>query len=203
MRDLPAGFIAALQDAPEHGIEPVWFVTVEATDRDTGETVAFPFWTGSYDLPLDMPRVDGTIEARTHIGGCGLSVGSITYVADLTSKTVNVTMSQIADAAQSMLRGHIIKGAPVEIHVGLRSGGGMASMPVLMFAGIVDEAPLVTPAVGGEGSITLTIQSEIITQMRQINPAKSSDQHQKRRNSGDRFVEYASTVTSRQIKFNE
>ncbi|MER5171583.1 hypothetical protein [Thioclava kandeliae] len=203
MRDLPAGFVAALQAAPEQGIAPVWFVTIEATDRDTGETVAFSFWTGSYDLPISVPRPDGSIVARTHIGGCGLAVGDITFAADLTDNAFTIGLSQIADASQALFRGHNYKGVPVEVHLGLRSGGGMASMPVLMVAGILDEAPLGTPPVGGEGSITLSIRSEIMTMLQQINPAKSSDQHQKRRASGDRFAEYASIIPSRELKFYE
>lgn len=203
MRDLPAGFIAALQNAPETGLAPVFFFHVRPRDRATGAVVEMSFWTGGYDLPLVMPVPEGPNVARAHIGDVGLKVGAITYGAGLKDRPVSVTMSQIADAAQAMLRGFDLRAAYCEIHVGLRHKGALASDPVLMWVGMVDEAPLATPAVGGEGSITLSVRSEIMTQLQQTNPAKSSDAHQRRRAPDDAFGQYASTVSSRALKWYE
>ena len=50
-------------------------------------------------------------------------------------------------------------------------------------------------------SIALTVRSELMAQLTAVNPAKSSDSHQKRRQTGDRFSEYARTVQARKVQW--
>lgn len=49
--------------------------------------------------------------------------------------------------------------------------------------------------------MALSIRSQIMAQLTAINPAKSSDAHQKRRQAGDRFSEYAGVIKSRDIQW--
>lgn len=80
-------------------------------------------------------------------------------------------------------------------------GGAFASLPQLEWVGVVDEGPISTPGYGGDGEISYAVRSEMMAQLTAINPAKSSDAHQKRRASGDRFSEYASTISSRRVQW--
>lgn len=47
----------------------------------------------------------------------------------------------------------------------------------------------------------MSVRSELLTMLTAINPAKSSDAHQRRRNPVDEFCKYASTVHERFIQW--
>nr|WP_319250508.1 hypothetical protein [uncultured Celeribacter sp.] len=195
MQVFDAGFQAALGDARDGGVAPVWFVWFRARDLVSGDPVTRGFWSGdeTTSQAVVAPGTD-IASVREYIGGCNLAVGGITYVSDLTDTPVSVEMSQIAPAAQEAVRGLNLRLAQVEIHVTSMHGGQFLSAPQLQFVGIVDEVPVSTPAAGGQGGVSLTVRSEIMHQLTAVNPAKSSDAHQKRRLSRDRFCEYSSTV---------
>ncbi|SOC22004.1 hypothetical protein [Rhodobacter maris] len=194
MRILDASLAARLAAAPEEGIAPVHLVWIVARDRDTGAAAPMGFWSGDEDVTLVLTAPDGTTASRLYLGGCGLAVEGVEYVADLTDTPVTVSLSQIAEAAQELVRGLDVRLAYVEIHATTMTGGALTSAPQLQWVGIVDEGPVSTPAAGGEGGIALSIRSEIMTQLGAVNPAKSSDTHQKRRLSTDRFCEYAGVI---------
>ncbi|AZV00347.1 hypothetical protein [Paracoccus sulfuroxidans] len=200
MRHFDSGFTAALQATRESGIAPVHFVWVVARDRETGAATPMGLWSGDYDLEVSVPLADGTgVVSRSYIGGCGLRVSGLKYVGDLTDSPVTVSLSQIADAAQYLVRGLDVRLAYCEIHATSMTGGSFVSAPQLQWVGIVDDGPISTPAAGGEGGVALSIRSELMAMLTATNPAKSSDAHQKRRRAGDRFSEYASTINSRKM----
>ncbi len=93
--------------------------------------------------------------------------------------------------------------APCEIHATSWAGGVFASAPQLQWVGVVDDGPISTPAAGSDGGISLTIRSEIMWMLGATNPAKSSDEHQKRRASGDRFAEYSGIIGERNISWRK
>lgn len=196
MRIYDAGFAAALSAAREGGIVPAVFFWVLARDRDSGAVVPMGLWSGQDDLTLEVEMPDGRVESRSYFGGCGLSVEGLQQVADLTDNPVTVSLSQIADAAQQLARGYDLRLSYCEIHVTTLTGGAFTAPPQLEWVGVVDEGPIATPAAGGEGGISLSVRSELMAMLTAINPAKSSDAHQKRRNPVDRFCEYAGTVGS-------
>ena len=201
MQTLDASLIASLSAARDAGISPAWFASIIARDRETGAAQRVGLWSGDEDITITVPMPGGLIESRAYIGGCNLDVSGLQYVADLTDNAVTVAISQIAPAAQEIVRGLDVRMAYVEIHATTWTGGALTSAPQLQWVGIVDTGPISTPAAGGEGGVSLSIRSEIMTQLQASNPAKSSDAHQRRRASADRFCEYAATIGSRDIQW--
>ncbi|MCE8421539.1 hypothetical protein LZ190_23305, partial [Rhodovulum sulfidophilum] len=171
------------------------------SDRDTLEQVMLGLWSGDEDIQITVPLPEGGTQSRTYIGGCGLSVSGLQYVGDLSDQPVTVTMSQIADAAQQLVRGYDVRMAECEIHATSMRGGVFVSAPQVMWVGIVDEGPISTPGVGGEGGISLTVRDELLVQLSAVNPATSSNAHQRGRNASDDFCKYASTVSSREVQW--
>ncbi|SEU03364.1 hypothetical protein [Paracoccus homiensis] len=194
MRLLDADFADSLAAARDGGIAPVYFLHVVGRNRDTGAAAPLGVWSGDEDITINVQTPEGGLTSRTYFGGCNLAMDGLPYVADLTDESVTLSMSQIADPVQQMIRGYDARLAYAEIHATTWDGGRFSSTPSLEWIGIVDDAMIDTPSVGGDGSVSLTIRSEIMTQLTQINPAKSSHQHQKRRNAVDKFSEYSGIV---------
>lgn len=201
MRTYDSGFSAVAQGARSLGIAPVYFVWIVGKDRETGADSAMGFWSRSENIAVTVPLPGGGSASRTYLGGAGLTVEGLTRVGGLADRAVTVSMSQIAPAAQELARGLDPRLAYVEIHVTSMIGGAFASLPQLEWVGVVDEGPISTPGYGGDGEISYAVRSEMMAQLTAINPAKSSDAHQKRRASGDRFSEYASTISSRRVQW--
>lgn len=201
MREYPAAFDAALQAAPQDGIAPVFFFHVEPIDKATGDPVSLSFWTGHDDVTVSIARPDGGSILRTYLGGRGLKVGAITYVADLTDQQVSVSLSQIAPEAQQLVRQYSAQQAYCEIHATTMQRGVFAADPQQEWIGVVDKAPLRTPAVDGEGEITLSVRSELMWQLGRSNPTKSSHEHQRRRSATDDFCKLATTAALRKVQW--
>lgn len=201
MRIYDSQFAATLGAARDGAIAPVWFFHVEARDLQNGAAVPISFWSGDEDITLTLNAADGTTVSRSFRGGCGLQIEDLQYVADLTDNAVTVSLSQIAPAAQLLARGHDLRLAYCEIHAATWIGGVLSGVPQLQWVGIIDEGPLSTPAAGSDGGISLSVRSEIMTQLSAINPAKSSDEHQRRRNSLDGFCRYSGVIGSRKIQW--
>lgn len=201
MKTYEAGFNSVLQNARGSGIQPVYFVWIVGKDRTTGDDSAMGFWSRTEDISQNVARADGSTVTRSYLGGCGLSVEGLTRIGGLTDKAVTVSLSQIADAAQEVARGIDPRLGYVEIHVTSMVGGAFAGPPQLEWVGIIDEGPINTPSFGSEGAISFSVRSELMVMLTATNPAKSSDAHQKRRQAGDRFSEYASTISSRKIQW--
>ncbi|WP_312526694.1 hypothetical protein [Paracoccus sp. (in: a-proteobacteria)] len=202
MRYFDSGFTAAIQAAREVGIAPLYFAWFTAKDRTTGAPVLMGFWSGDYDFTVNVPLPDGSGTAtRTYIGGCGLTVSDLQYVGDLTDNPITVGLSQIADAAQELIRGLDLRLAACETHATSMTGGALVSAPQVQWIGIVDDGPISTPAAGGEGGISLSVRSELMAMLTATNPAKSSDAHQKRRKAGDLFCKFASTIAVRKVQW--
>jgi hypothetical protein len=202
MKIYDADFAASLTAARDGQIAPAYFLWVQARDRDTGAVQPVGIWSGDEDISVAVQLPGGSTEARTYYGGCNLDIpDGIPYVADLTDNPVRVSISQIADTDQILVRGYDVRLAYCEIHVTTWTGGALTSAPQLQWVGIIDEAPISTPAAGSDGSIEFSIRSEIMSQLTATNPAKSSDSHQKRRLSTDGFCTYSGTVKSWNIQW--
>ncbi len=201
MKQLEASLLSSLQAARDGGIAPAWFAWFEARNRSTGDTETMGLWSGDEDYTLNVRTPSGGLTSRTYIGACNLSVAGIQYVADLTDNPITISMSQIADATQQLVRGYDLRLAYCEVHATTWNGGVFSSNPDLMWIGIVDDGPIATPAAGGDGQIALTVRSELMWQLTAINPAKSSNAHQLRRDPDDRFSEYAGKIRNRVIQW--
>lgn len=201
MQILNPNLIAALAASRDAGIAPVYFFWVRGKNRDTGATATMGLWSGDEDISQNVESPEGGMTGRTYYGGCNLRVDGIQYVADLTDNPVSVSLSQIADAAQQLVRGYDVRLAYCEIHATSWVGGGFASVPQLLWVGVIDDVMIGTPEVGGEGQMGFSVRSDLMAQLTAINPAKSSDSHQKRRQAGDRFSEYSGSIKARSIQW--
>ena len=192
MKSLTSAQIAALMASRDRAIAPVRFAWFAGTDWSLG------LWTHDEDVQASViSGTTGLPETRTYYGGCNLVIGDIPYVSDLTIQRVTISMSQIALPAQELVRGRDLRLARCEVHemqVDLDTGQ-LATTPEIVFLGVVDGAPISTPAAGGEGGILIAIASEALLMLSRTNPRRSSHESQKRR-SGDQFSRYASTVSS-------
>ena len=201
MQTYDPSFLASLTASRDSGIAPVYFLWVRAKNRTTGADETMGLWSGDEDIAQNVQTPEGGTTTRTYLGGCNLRVSDLVYVADLTDNPVTVSLSQIAPATQQLVRGYDVQMAYCEIHATSRVGGAFASIPQLQWVGAIDEGPIQTPAYGDEGGIALTVRSELMSQLTAVNPAKSSDSHQRRRQAGDAFSKYSGTIASRKIKW--
>lgn len=160
---------------------------------NSGSPVNFGFWNGEDDVTISVvSAVDGATEDRSYVGGGSvLSVDPIPLALGLDVRTVQVMLSQIHAGVQSMVRGNDIRHAVAEVHRAhfAVATGQIVSTPFPRHFGKVDGAPIVTPAAGQEGSVTLKIVSNTV-ELTRNNPALKSDASQSLR-SGDRFRRYA------------
>ena len=182
MRDIDPAFMNALANAPVNGLVArrlAWFV---AKDRATGAPAPAGVWTGSEDLNITV--VDGrtgALVSRPYIGGLALdNIGDIPRTSDFTVQSVSVNMSQIADAAQQLLRQYDLRMALVEVHDLLLDAatGNQVAPAALVMLGRVDEAPIKTPRAGETGSAEVKAISDVISMLTRKNSRKSSHQGQ-------------------------
>lgn len=205
MKNISSSFLATLEAARDGGIVPRRAVTFTAKDRTTGQAVEIGFWTGDEDVTMAViSGLTGTEEVRSFYGALNLSIGEIPRVADLSTQTVTIEMSQIADAAQAVVRTYDLRLAKVEIHdilLDIRSGRPVSAGEIA-FLGQVDEAPINTPVAGESGSISIGVISDAISMLSRTNPQRSSYQGQLRR-SGDEWGKYSSTVGTWSIPWGQ
>ena len=202
MRFFDADYQASLTAARDGGIAPAYFLHVIAKDRATGADRPIGLWSGDEDISVNVISPSGGMTTRTYIGGVNLKLpDGIPYAADLTDNPVSVSLSQIAPATQELIRGYDARLAYCEIHATTWTGGRLTSAPDVDWIGIIDAASIETPQADSDGNISLSIRSEIMSQLTAINPAKSSDAHQRRRNSADRFSEYSGKIGSRVLQW--
>ena len=199
MKTLTPGLVTSLQAARDEGIKPVYFVTVAVKQRETGSVFEIGLWSGDGDMLVNVQTPDGGAKSVFFYGGQNLQVDGLQYVMDLTDHAITISMSQISEITQTIVRTYDTRLARCEVHATTLTGGALTSVPQLVWVGIVDELQIATPAVGGDGNIGFTVRSEIMSQLTATNPAKSSNVHQKRRLSTDRFSEYASVISSREV----
>lgn len=201
MQTLDPSFVADLQAAPDKGIAPAYFLWIIAKNRVTGADEPFGLWTGDDDINQAVQTPTGLLQSRPYYGGANLYVDPITYSGELVDESTTATMSQIAPATQELVRGFDVRGCYCEIHATSLNGTVFFSNPQISLIGIVDDVNIGTPEVGGEGNIGLVMRSQVMTQLIQINPAKSSDSHQKRRKANDAFSKYSGVIKSRDLQW--
>lgn len=182
MRDVDPAFMNALAMAPMKGLvvrRLAWFV---AKNRATGAAAPAGVWTGSEDLNITV--VDGRtgrLVSRPYIGGLALdNIGDVPRTSDFTVQNVTITLSQIADAAQQLLRQYDLRMALVEVHDLLidPATGEQVAPAALVQLGRVDEAPIKTPRPGEAGSAEIKSITDVISMLTRKNSRKSSHQGQ-------------------------
>lgn len=196
MRDISAGNYTALQNRILMPRDFIWFVV---KDRSTGAAVTDGYWSdvGSIDAQLVDPDTGGTI-TRTFVGaGSLISISDIPLLSSLTVQNITVTLSQVADRVQNLVRGYECKQGKVEIYRGLFDPATrlMVAPAVPRFVGTIDEVPITTPKEGENGDVQLSCTSNT-QELTRANPDTRSDASQKLRNANDGFFNDTTVVGS-------
>ena len=165
----------------------IWFVV---KDRTTGAAVTDGYWSdiGSINAAIVDPDTGGTV-MRTWAGaGALISISDIPLVSNITVQNISVTLSQVADRVNNLVRGYECKQGRVEIYRGLFDPNTrtMVSPAMPRFVGTIDEAPITTPAEGGDGDVTLSCTSNT-QELTRANTDTRSDASQKLRLATDDF----------------
>lgn len=173
------------------------FLWVEVRNRDTGATVTDGMWSdyGTIDAAVMNPDT-GLSETRTFTGAGGLiQISDIPLVNNLTVQNVTITLNQILEHVNDLLRGYDPKQGRVEIYRGLFDPATrkMVAAAECRFVGFIDEIEITTPKEGDEGGVTITCTSHT-QELTRSNPDTRSDASQRLRSATDNFFQDAAIV---------
>lgn len=178
MQNKSPAYMEACANAVERGLVQRKLVVLRVKRRDTGAQVVRAFWDDldTIDIPV-LDGFDGTQKTYSFIGdGSLLGLSDITYVSDLTVQPVTITLSQVATFAQQLVREFHARLGIVEIWEYLLDP--LTRQPVSVelpdFIGQISKAPIKTPTIGGQGSISITAHSDAIAMLTRSNPRKAS-----------------------------
>jgi hypothetical protein len=196
VRDLSAANYDALAQRILLPRDFIWFVV---RDRTTGAAVTDGYWSdiGEIDAAIVHPDTGGS-ETRHFVGaGSLIQISDIPLVSSLTVQNITVTLSQVADRVQNLVRGYDCKQGKVEIYRGLFDPDNriMVAPAAPRFVGTIDEAPITTPAENENGDVSLTCTSNT-SELTRTNPDTRSDASQRLRNAADGFFTDAAVVGS-------
>jgi len=181
----------------------VWFVV---RDRETGAPVTDGYWSdvGTRVLSVIDPETGGA-QDREFFGGAGLiEIADVPYVSTLTVQQVEIKLSQVSGRVNDLTRTYDIKQGRVEIFRGLFDpvSRNLVGSAFPRFVGFIDEAPITTPAAGGEGDVTLTCTSHT-QELNRSNPDTRSDASQRLRNPTDNCFADVATVKDWRISWGQ
>jgi len=194
VRDISAANYTALQDRILMPRDFIWFVVRDRTD---GSPVTDGYWSDIGSITADVIDPDtGGISTRTWAGaGSLIAISDIPLVSNITVQNITVTLSQVADRVQNLVRGYDCKQGRVEIYRGLFDPNSrtMVAPAIPRFVGTIDEAPITTPKEGDSGDVSLSCTSNTV-ELTRSNPDTRSDASQKLRSATDDFFHDAAVV---------
>lgn len=174
-RTVPAGILTALS---ADVVEP--FFAVEALF--TGGPVRF--WTGYGNR---------TIESNTYTGaGQLLSISGLDEVADLSAKSITVTLSGLDETILSLALAEPYQRRRLRVLFGVQSQTAV----VEVFSGQMNTMTIEDS--GETGTISVLVDSRLVELERASNRRYTSES-QKSRYSGDTFFDYVARLQDRQI----
>ncbi len=180
-------------------------VLVDAKDPE-GDLVRFGFTDYGENITINI--VDGrtqSVVSRDYFGDAGplINIDHIPLEIGLSIPTVQVVLSQLHNEVQDMVKNHIIRNVQVQIHRAYLDPNSMqpVSNPRCRLLGMINGAPVDTPAAGETGSVTLKCVSHT-RELTRINPSKRSDETQRLRD-GDRFRRYGGVAGQWEIFWGE
>jgi hypothetical protein len=187
VRNISAANYTALQSRQLMPRDFVWFVV---RDRTTGAAVTDGYWSDVGTISAQYIDPDtGGIGTRTWVGaGALIQISDIPLVSNLTVQNITVTLSQVADRVNNLIRGYDCKQGRVEIYRGLFDPANriMVAPAEPRFVGTIDDAPITTPAENADGDVSLTCTSNT-AELTRINTDTRSDASQKLRAASDDF----------------
>jgi hypothetical protein len=194
MRALSSPNFTALQARALVARDFIWFVV---RDRTTGAPVTDGYWSDVGTITADVVDPDtGATSNRTWNGAGGLiQLSDIPLVSNITVQNMTVTLSQVVDRVNDLVRTYNCKQGRVEVYRGLfdPSTRLMVAPATPRFVGTIDEVPIRTPKEGDSGDIVITCTSNT-QELTRFNPDTRSDASQKIRSSTDNFFQDVAVV---------
>jgi hypothetical protein len=194
MRALSTENWTALQQRALMPRDFIWFVV---RDRTTGLPVNDGYWSdiGNITASVIDPDTGGTISRSWFGAGSLISISDIPLVSNITVQNITVTLSQVADRVNQLVRGYDCKQGRVEIYRGLFDPATrlMVAPATPRFVGTIDAAPIRTPAEGADGDVQLTCTSNTV-ELTRSNPDTRSDASQRLRSATDDFFHDTAVV---------
>ena len=197
-RAISAATQSALEQRELVARDFIWFTV---RDRETGEPYSEGYWSdlGTASFQVINPDTMAAV-TRTYYGGAGLiSIPDIPMVSNLSVQTITITLSQLSDRINSLIRFYDPKQGRVEIHRGMF--GRNTRVPVapaeIRFVGFIDGTPVETPKEGEVGDVQVTVVGHA-QEWTRSNPDTRNDESQKLRTPAgqppDEFMRDAATV---------
>jgi hypothetical protein len=187
MRDITAENWTALQQRALMPRDFIWFVVRE---RGSGVPVTDGYWSdiGTISAQIIDPDTGGYVTRTFYGAGSLIQISDIPLVSNITVQNITVTLSQVADRVNALVRQYDCKQGRVEIYRGLfdPQTRQMVSPATPRFVGTIDQAPIRTPREGESGDVQLTCTSNTI-ELTRTNPDTRSDASQKLRSATDDF----------------
>ena len=176
---------------------PQDFIWITARSYSTGAPVEWGFWSGRGNVSAQVLQPDFGLPVTRNFEGAGslIDISDIPLVSKIAAQPVTITLSQLNEATNAVVRGYDLKQAGIEIYRGLFSPD--TRLPVdaatCRFIGFVDVIDITTPKEGEAGAITLTCMSHAL-ELTRSNPDTRSHESQLRRDASDNFYVDTSTV---------
>jgi len=194
MRDLSSANFSALQNRVLMPRDFIWFVV---RDRNTGAAVTDGYWSDIGDITADIvdPDTGGTVTRTWSGAGSLIQISDIPLVSNLTVQNITITLSQVADRVNTLVRFYDCKQGRVEIYRGLFDWQNrtMVAPAEPRFIGTIDQAPITTPKENQSGDVSLTCTSNT-AELTRTNPETRSDAAQRLRQASDDFLVDAAVV---------
>lgn len=194
MRSISAANFTALQNRVLMPRDFIWFVV---RTMDTGAPVTDGYWSdiGTISAQIIDPDTGGVVTRIWAGAGSLIQISDIPLVSNLTVQNITVTLSQVADRVQNLVRGYDCKQGRVEIYRGLFDPASrtMVAPAEPRFVGTLDEAPIRTPRENESGDVQLSCTSNT-QELTRANSDTRSDASQRLRSSSDDFLADAAVV---------
>lgn len=193
-RSLLAENYSALQQRRLVARDFIWFVV---RDRDDGSPVYDGYWSdvGTITASVIDPETGGTSSRSWFGAGSLISISDIPLISNLTVQTITVTLSQVADRVNDLIRTYDCKQGRVEIFRGLFDPDTriLVAPATRRFVGFIDHIEVKTPKENDEGGVTLSCTSHT-QEMTRSNPDTRSDSSQRIRSATDNFLQDVAVV---------
>ncbi|MDB5658308.1 MAG: hypothetical protein JWS10_923 [Cypionkella sp.] len=159
---------------------------VRPRDRATGLRAGMGFWTGEEDAVF----VIGGEERLYRGGGALKSIDPIVMQSGLVVRMQRVSLSPLFDEVNMLLRGMDAWRAPSEIHRAFFDPitNALIATPKRLWKGVIDKAPIQTPAIGGESKVDVILASAAESLTHGLTLTRSDAVQSLR--GGDRFYRY-------------
>jgi hypothetical protein len=142
-----------------------------AKDRSTGAAVTFGFWNGDDNQNFTINGV-----SRLYYGAGQLALpGPITYQTGIAVNVYTLPISPLSSQAISALMTYDARMAPVEIHRAAFDPltDNLIEEPMRMLKGQIEEAPIITPEIGGQAKCELKIATSAVFLTKRLTQTKS------------------------------